>query len=88
MFLWFQNSSPLTAHSFIGNRQIDSAVSFMCETVDGAVWLVCDRGRRVITITPDFQIEMRIKSDEPIIAAAVVGEGIAFATKYHLISRF
>ena len=26
------NSSPLTAHSFIGNRQIDSAVSFMCET--------------------------------------------------------
>ena len=83
-----KNSSPLTAHSFIGNRQIDSAVSFMCETVDGAVWLVCDRGRRVITITPDFQIEMRIKSDEPIIAAAVVGEGIAFATKYHLISRF
>ena len=83
-----KNSSPLTAHSFIGNRQIDSAVSFMCETVDGAVWLVCDRGRRVITITPDFQIEMRIKSDEPITAAAVVGEGIAFATKYHLISRF
>ena len=35
-----KNSSPLTAHSFIGNRQIDSAVSFMCETVDGAVWLV------------------------------------------------
>lgn len=85
-FVGAADQSPLKAENYIGDHRVGTDIGFINEATDKTIWLVCD-GKRVITITPNGQVETRLNSEQPIIASIPVGDGMAYATQ-HIIHCF
>lgn len=83
-----EGSSTSVAASFIGDPTIGPDVSLLTETDDGVVWAVCEGGSKIVSISDDFTVTLRETSSEPVIASAVCGDGIVFASHGFLLPRF
>lgn len=80
------DQSPLKAENYIDHHRVGTDIGFIDESADQTIWLVCDGGR-VMTITPNGQVETRLNSQQPIVASTPAGDGMAYATR-HTIHRF
>lgn len=72
---------PLLGEPFFDDLYLGHDITLMAETDDGQVWVVCNGGKRLVSMSGDSGPVVRRNFSEPVVALASGQKGIVFASE-------